>query len=243
MQTLKSIWVNSIDRGFNWVDNIFIPMKKAQNSAGFIQIILVLIVVTLIGGAYYFGKVSNKSSVVVESPKVSADPTANWKTYTNAKYDYKFVYPEKWNGPVVTRKGDENSLDVVNFTSSFNDSSVTIYIEKPNTQNFEGEEYILDGNKKGVRVQTSPTHEIVVVKLENYDLVIDFEYTGTDKVDAKLIFDQILSTFKFTNGNISGKYCAGPQNLKCPSGYACKLNVVGKIESGGTCVNEAETNP
>lgn len=56
--------------------------------------------------------------------------------------------------------------------------------------------------------------------------------------------DQILSTFKFLGANDSlGQYCAGPNNLPCPASYACKLNVVGNVTSGGKCVNETETNP
>ena len=39
------------------------------------------------------------------------------------------------------------------------------------------------------------------------------------------------------------QYCAGPNNLPCPAGYACKLNIIGDIASGGKCVNESETNP
>ena len=101
---------------------MYIPMKKTQNSAGFIQIILVLAVIVLVGGGmYYFETLKNKSEVVIETPtnepvaqetqkpglptvKPTTDPTAGWKTYTNVTNNFSIKYPSNWSsgsqGPV-----------------------------------------------------------------------------------------------------------------------------------------------
>lgn len=75
-----------------------------KNSKGFIQIILVLVVIALVGGGmYYFGTLKNKSNIVIETPteepvaqetqKPSADPTAGWEVYVNKEYGYSLRYP------------------------------------------------------------------------------------------------------------------------------------------------------
>jgi hypothetical protein len=77
-------------------------MKK--NNEGFIQIIIILLALVLVvAGAYYFGT-KNKSAPTPSpvastqpssSPTATADPTANWKTYTSTAYSFK--YPTDWN--------------------------------------------------------------------------------------------------------------------------------------------------
>ena len=47
------------------------------------------------------------------------------------------------------------------------------------------------------------------------------------------IFDQVLSTFKFTDQQYI--FCGGIAGISCPSGYTCKLD--GNYpDAGGTCV-------
>ena len=83
-------------------------MKK--DNQGFIQIIiLVILVLVLVGAAYYFGtknKTNITLNVATSTPVVSiqpsavpivnptTDPTANWKTYTNSQYGFSFGYPD-----------------------------------------------------------------------------------------------------------------------------------------------------
>ncbi len=85
--------------------------KRFKNSSGFIQIVMILVVLALIGGAYYFGTLKSKTNVVSEVPtqtsnpivstepvanptaKPTVDPTAGWKTYANEKMKISLKYP------------------------------------------------------------------------------------------------------------------------------------------------------
>lgn len=72
---------------------------------GFAQILIIILALIAIGGAYYFGTQKNnvlttpvQSSVpaVTEATTQASpttDPTANWKTYTNTQYGFTFKYP------------------------------------------------------------------------------------------------------------------------------------------------------
>jgi hypothetical protein len=76
-------------------------MKNNTNSKGFVPIIIILIVLSLIAGAYYFGTLKNKSSetsiYTPESTKPSMDLTADWKTYITKDGVFSFKYPTDWN--------------------------------------------------------------------------------------------------------------------------------------------------
>jgi hypothetical protein len=76
---------------------------------GFAPILVILLVLIAIGGAYYLGtKKGNILPVSTQTPvsvatnistqasptaKPSADPTASWKTYTNAEFGFSVKYP------------------------------------------------------------------------------------------------------------------------------------------------------
>ena len=76
-----------------------------KKQGGFAQIIVILVVLALIGGAYYFGTLKNKpnlSPAVSVQPssnptvKPTTDPTASWKTYTTKDGKWSFKYPSGW---------------------------------------------------------------------------------------------------------------------------------------------------
>lgn len=75
-------------------------MKK--NNHGFAPIIILTLIVLIAGGAYYFGTLKNKNTSTTvtsvqpsSSPIInpSADPTTNWKTYTNRTLGITLKYP------------------------------------------------------------------------------------------------------------------------------------------------------
>src|SRR5260221_4002446 len=102
--------------------------------SGFIQIILILVLVfAAIGGAYYFGTVNNKSSssnmivtpTPVASTQATSDQTASWKTYTSRCIFYnksaqsiEIRFPNSWqlvqnkNGTKVSFKTNNESLEI-----------------------------------------------------------------------------------------------------------------------------------
>lgn len=75
-------------------------------------LILGLIVVVFILAAIIYIKQRSKPITNIPNPIESQDETTNWKTYTNTKYMYSFMYPEKYNpynsGPYI---GDAQAND------------------------------------------------------------------------------------------------------------------------------------
>ncbi len=86
-----------------------------MKQTGFAPILILvgILVITLVGGgAYYFGSqkppVQPQNPIVISSPTPTTSPTdasgvpngtaetANWKTYTNNKYQFSFKYPPVW---------------------------------------------------------------------------------------------------------------------------------------------------
>jgi hypothetical protein len=84
-----------------------------MNQKGFTNIILVVVIVILIGVVGYFAFVKKSEPVAQQStptptqatnaPKSNptptptpADPTANWKVYSNTRYAYTIKYPTDW---------------------------------------------------------------------------------------------------------------------------------------------------
>ena len=79
---------------------------------GFAPILIIILVLIAIGGAYYFGTkkgniiptptqspvtvASNAPAPITPTTKPTTDPTANWKTYENNVYHYSFKYPPSW---------------------------------------------------------------------------------------------------------------------------------------------------
>jgi len=88
------------------------PTPKINNSLVFIMSIL-LIVTVAIAGLFYFQiqklskELSQYQTLVSPAPIATTYPTADWKTYTNTKYNFSFKYPSDWEildrfgGPIM----------------------------------------------------------------------------------------------------------------------------------------------
>jgi hypothetical protein len=63
-------------------------------------------------------------------------------------------------------------------------------------------------------------------------------YLVTSFKEFEDIYDQILLTFRFINSPVVK--CAGPENLTCPTGMICQVNVLGDLSEGGICVPGSE---
>src|SRR3989344_4251054 len=79
-----------------------------MNQKGFVNIILVVVIVVLVGAVGYF-VVVKKSEPIAQQPTSTPatsqtksptptpkDETANWKTYSNNRYSYTILYPSSW---------------------------------------------------------------------------------------------------------------------------------------------------
>lgn len=78
-------------------------MNKQKGSA-LIFLLVGVLVIAAIGGAYYLGRSTTSTPSPVSTsqipqptiPSSSTDETTRWKTYTNNKYGYSFKYPTDW---------------------------------------------------------------------------------------------------------------------------------------------------
>ncbi len=193
-----------------------------KQKQGFAPIILILAIVVALGlGGYYLSKQNKTSSVI---PAV--DKTADWKTYTNTKYGFEFKYPNLTNWQ-VKEAGNYVSIynyDVDNapgreFDPVANRGNFKIEINKDDkfsdvTKWFEQYKKQLGPNDTYPVIQNTKTIEIngnkgiyyeevgrittgaVIIQNQNGNLI--HFYGGLDYFANKNYFDQILSTFKFT---------------------------------------------
>lgn len=158
-----------------------------------------------------------------------ADPTASWKTYNNIKLGYSFKYPGEWkNCPNGFGGGQTDSTiylcaSPVSTSSEFWDYAWTSFVDNPQNlsfqqlltqnlpinlkNNFKYTTMAISNNSAYV-TRTLPGRsesENVFFKLPNNGYV-GISFQPTDSVSGFLetypgykIFQQILSTFKFTN--------------------------------------------
>lgn len=191
-----------------------------KNSKGFIQIILTLVVLIAVGGGmYYFRTQKVKPNVVVETPtqepvatetqkpsiptvKPTTDPTLGWKKYKGADFEYK--YPPSWKigqgGQALV--SDLAGANITNFTKDmvmYNECMRVDKTEVKNGLNIKYQSYVASGemcsNQANVR-----NKEIWITKAggDGFQPGIIYFYNDSIYPDGLNIFDQILSTFKFT---------------------------------------------
>ena len=226
----------------------------ANQRGNFLLIIGVIVLILVIGAGGYFlyqkqtSKPTNSSQISPPTTSPTLDETANWKTYTNAKYGYSFKYPPKLTSielspdkgeMVVSIAGkSEGSSDEGYYTGLFNISSFipgdTLYdsdeIAKELLALKVGDQYQPADRLIGNLTSTYPTYKrlsgmtisgvqakvfetkstdggllkkfYVSNKDTNYLIVSDFYSTQSEYYPQEL-YDQILSTFKFTDQDSS----------------------------------------
>ena len=89
-----------------------------KNSKGFVNVVLVVVIVALVGVAVYFGlqtKGDNGETFNQASYQTSEKDGENVKTYANSKYNFSFSYPSKY---IITER------DVTEETANFLSQSV-----------------------------------------------------------------------------------------------------------------------
>lgn len=214
-----------------------------KNQKGFIQVILILVIVVVaIGGAYYFGTFKNKSDLSIAVPtstpvasnqpianstvKPSTDSTVNWKTYTDPDRTYSIKYPPSWTTKLKCNGGIPNDTYICLESSDLEQNPVPavqkgklVIIDKPGGSSFVINDSIKEFCKetsmsKYKSCDTLSINGITMVKKvwSNFSFidVAIFGLDGTAKVSVRFEypypsgysgtdFDQILSTFKFTN--------------------------------------------
>ena len=158
-------------------------------------------------GIYYQGM--NKKTEVAQisptpqQPTPTLDPTADWKTYTNNGISLK--YPSNWN----------ISPDTSNTLISSNSPKIRLVVAaKDGTLMNECMQEISNETKNGLTMRkfsrettgamcstadSSPREILVFPSKDDYSPGISYQYSATESKQAEEIFNQILSTFTFTD--------------------------------------------
>ena len=133
----------------------------------------------------------------IPTPTPTIDPTANWKTYVNNKYNYSIKYPEDW----ILQPDKQTPEEIVNFTKDLN--SLTIYSGSatpgvPPESTPSQVKSIVIANQNVIK--EAYNNLFVLLKFpENLPVnQISIRYkNGITSAEYEDLFDLILSTFKF----------------------------------------------
>jgi hypothetical protein len=181
---------------------------------------ILIIAVLSVGGYFVYKNYFAKEPVAIETPSptpvATADPTADWETYTNQLHGITYKYPTKW---IIDDKEVNNQLNGL-IVMKKEEAQITMYLEMDGIgglgRNYEGKsfqfnelgiyKYYVDNtyNKtKGIGLTDSLTQSLGVFSYNNkpYSITLTYpaSYTDTQASELENEFDQILSTFKFTN--------------------------------------------
>jgi len=134
-----------------------------------------------------------KTDIPVTSPSVAptetADPTANWKTYTNPQYGYSFKYPSTWKNATDPYAVENGNLEFRLQTNNNEFVNGTVFNGKADTSND------LSWSK---RISLNNDKSLLITYTDNLG-----PGSKGGSIDIG-IFDQILSTFKFTTVKCTG---------------------------------------
>lgn len=138
---------------------------------------------------------SNGNVVAQTSP----DQTAGWQTYTNKEYGFEFKYPIGYS---VTVPGDSQYQQGGSQWTIASDKSRVVFVLntiKTSDLNIDSNQIIGSVNVGGIE------GKILQEQTASYDVCYDIyaekgetTYVFTDCQNDKTIFNQIISTFKFT---------------------------------------------
>lgn len=187
-------------------------------------LIIGLVTLALVAGAYYFGKTANKPVVIPQqqiTPTVSVNETANWKTYVSPEVNYSFKYPSDWIyqgtsegcGPVFWMPNTNNQIWLTVCGPYINSDETPEEIAKrsigKNDILISKENIVMNGHeaiKQERKVSDGKFNlEIFVgdVSFKNSSKgtlgIYFYIYDMSKEKEARQVLDQILSTFKFIN--------------------------------------------
>lgn len=145
--------------------------------------------------------ISQPTTKPISTPtQPTTDPTASWKTYTNG--DLYFKYPPHWTlspygGPVI--HGTNPKVRIVAVTKES-----TLMNECMKEDGFiETEDFVVIFFSRVAIAPACLTNDLspreiwVIPNKDTYSPGISYSYSANDNPEAEIIFNQILSTFKF----------------------------------------------
>ena len=158
---------------------------------------------------------------IINKASPTLNPTANWKTYYNSIDKFSFKYPSTWTIDTKGDKGDEKGENIqVKLTKD--QAVIQIYANMVGIgglgRDYQGTKFQIDGNNLymykvvntfnntiQIGITDSLTQSLGVFRVSDktYSITLSYpnSFTQTQITDFEAIFDQILSTFKFSEVN------------------------------------------
>ena len=180
-----------------------LPVAPEKNSSFLVTLLSVLLLISVfIAGFFAYQtqnlvKELNKLKITptsIATPSPSPDPTANWKTYTNTKYNFSLRYPNNYE--LLNESIDKISFgfkstnqDLLappylniyfNYKSKAADSAVDIKVDNVDAKMFD--------------IHKGADSDYRIVQISNPAIEIEMNISGGG---LSRDLDQILSTFKF----------------------------------------------
>lgn len=183
------------------------PPPTPQKSNGILAFGIILLSVSLLTLVGYFVYQNYQLRQTVSAP-VSISPapypinipdiTANWQTYTNS--DLSFKYPDNWvvdNYSITSNSPKVKLVVVPNNSTLMNECMEEISSQTSNGYFVKKFTRVTTGQMCGT-TDATPREIWVIPSSTKYAPGISYQYSSTEAVQAEKLFDQILSTLKFT---------------------------------------------
>lgn len=189
-----------------------LPAGEVGKQSSFLTILLSVLLLLAVSIAGFFAyqtqklvaelRIKNEElTIKVPTPTTTPDPTADWKTYTNSDFGYK--YPSEWNiGQGQTAVvSDIAGVGITNFKKDMPMYNECMKKDKTDVKNdLMVKYYSYDLGTEACSNQANINNkEIWVTKADGdgYQPGIIIEYNTVIYPKSLDIIDQILSTFKF----------------------------------------------
>lgn len=223
--------------------------------------IIVLLILLIPTGTYLLGKnQSSKQISTIQSsptPTPTPDPTANWKTYSDSKYGFSLKYPSEYlisevNNGIFFSKSPEEKVKLDACLKQIECNSFSLGIQftsgsKPTEQSLK--DYIIKHDSGDFYTWDSKAIDGSNALQTEYDAVVGsgkinvtYVVKGTSVLRIQTqtenisIYNQILSTFKFTDPAANWKIYSGKYlSFKYPPNWKpVKPNEGGEIIDSST---------
>jgi hypothetical protein len=213
-------------------------------------IFLGLFLVLLAGiGGYYLGQRKTSITQQVKSPSPvptqETDPTANWKTYQNDVYGFKFEYPSDWNlelpdgpgYPQIVSPDKKSNIVIFGYPKGGISGQVILDNHCNNGKNHINLERhdLKIGNIPAIYCtdKNSSSRKLAIfflVQKDDFQIELEGYFDKSSREKSIKLFDQILSTFKFLDSNQSSSakeikysYINNWSEYKSPTGYSFQM--------------------
>lgn len=173
-------------------------------------LLIILVIVIVLGGGYWvYAKYGKTLSNTATNTSPSAFSTANWKTYTNDTYGYKFSYPPEWiflsqSDPtkiLLATPESEQSISIL-----INNLTVDQYIaeiKRDGLNNKVSRSKVTFAGEPSTKLKTEMTtsstkKQAYFLEVNGKNYLIDCTIFPNNKSLTFDLENQIVSTFQFT---------------------------------------------